>query len=649
MPKAAVQIYDLQMRRVAMLENAFTVGYETPFNGLWTASFSLPASDPKNAECKPLYFVELYEGDERLDLFRIMPNTARRSSDGATITYDCEHVLATLIDDVLFQYHTIGNLGVYTEDVLSYVLSKQVTTRWQLGNVQFDRQFEYNWENETLLGAVISVPKPFVEEYQWTWDTTSYPWTLNLVQPSQVMEAHIRYGVNMQGIERQVDPTNICTRLYGLGWGEGINQLNFAEINNGKPYVEDATAQQAYGVISRIFVDQRFTSAETLKARCDALLEEMKTPLISYTVQATELFKLTGLQMHKFKTGKVVRVQDQELGIDIKHRVVNVRKGDIFGAPGEVEIEIANRTQDIAFSIADLANRQRIQETYAQGATNYDSHNFADNCDPKHPAVLRFWIPEETVRINKVMLSFRTEAFRGYSKAIDAAPATTSGPSSMTSSGPSTKTTTGPSTRITAGASTKVTTAAGGGVVNTDTEVQIFVPGLSSDSTASSGGHNHGIANGTQLALAGGGAVTWAAADSHSHQLYNHAHKINLQAHAHNMEHTHDIDHTHNMDHTHNIDHTHIIPSHTHDIEFGIYEGPSPNAVVVKVDGNVMNGLGTSADEFDIIPYLSKGSDGKINRGTFHEITIAPVNSLGRVVASVFTQIFASSRGGGNY
>lgn len=35
-------IYDKDMQRVAYLENAMTVGYDQPFNGLWTASFSLP-------------------------------------------------------------------------------------------------------------------------------------------------------------------------------------------------------------------------------------------------------------------------------------------------------------------------------------------------------------------------------------------------------------------------------------------------------------------------------------------------------------------------------------------------------------------------------------------------------------------------------
>jgi len=233
-----------------------------------------------------------------------------------------------------------------------------------------------------------------------------------------------------------------------------------------------------------------------------------------------------------------------------------------------------------------------------------------------------------------VLLSYECQPFRGYSKAIEAAPATTSGPS--------TRETTGPSSRETSGPSSLQTTEAGGGTIDTETSAEILVPGVSQDYTVEAGAHNHGIANGTRLALAGGGEVTFVAAQDHAHNLYNHAHEINLPPHTHGMNHTHQIDHTHGMDHTHQI------PAHSHDIEFGIYEGPTPTSVVVKVDGNVVADLGTSVSDVDIIPYLSKDDEGKINRGAWHEITITP-NNLGRIVATVNTQLFIQSRGGGNY
>lgn len=97
------QIYDRDMHRLAYLENAMSVSYTLELNSLWTASFSLPAEDPKNQYCQPLNFVELYDGVERIDLFRIIGEDLTRSDDSVTV-YSCEHALATLLNDVLFQY-----------------------------------------------------------------------------------------------------------------------------------------------------------------------------------------------------------------------------------------------------------------------------------------------------------------------------------------------------------------------------------------------------------------------------------------------------------------------------------------------------------------------------------------------------------------
>ena len=64
-----------------------------------SATFTLPLDDPKNALCTPFNFVELYDNGERVDLYRIMPKATEKSESTETITYNCEHVLATLIDD----------------------------------------------------------------------------------------------------------------------------------------------------------------------------------------------------------------------------------------------------------------------------------------------------------------------------------------------------------------------------------------------------------------------------------------------------------------------------------------------------------------------------------------------------------------------
>ena len=107
------QIFDRNMKRLAFLDNAVSVGYSLEINSLWTATFTLPADDDKNAYCQPLNFVEIFDGDERIDLFRIIGEDLERSN-GATRFYDCEHVLATLLSDVLFQYHQYGGISSTT-------------------------------------------------------------------------------------------------------------------------------------------------------------------------------------------------------------------------------------------------------------------------------------------------------------------------------------------------------------------------------------------------------------------------------------------------------------------------------------------------------------------------------------------------------
>ncbi|WP_241781656.1 phage tail spike protein [Paenibacillus sp. DMB5] len=604
-----IKVYNQSMQLMAYLQNAFGIGYEERLNEVWSASFSLPADDDKNAECLPLRYVEIFDGEERVDLFRIMPTKTQRSYDGKTITYSCEHVLATLMDDIMFQYHQVGGAGFPISSVIQYILSKQSTPRWEFDACEFDDEFEYNYENDNLISALFAVTEPLESDYMWTWDTSTTPWTLNLVRPETQPSAWIRYGKNLEGITVDEDPTQLITRIYPLGYGEGVNQLNIVDVNpTGLPYI-DADTIGEYGVIAYPYVDLSIDNAATLYAAAKSVLEQMKRPRRTYSVEGLELYRLTSDPIDKFRTGAMVRIIDEELGIDIIDRVQVRGRPDIEGAPGDVKLEIANKADSQATDTNKLASRQRISETYAQGATNIDTQNFADNCDPDHPAVLQVYVPEGTARINKLSLMYETEAFRAFSKAIAAAPATTSGPSSIE------------------------TTENGGASINTNTGQQLwnidYNYGLPEVSERT-GGHNHGIAPGTQLSTPGGGYVTFVGADNHSHGLVSHQHVFDIPAHYHEMEHTHEI------------------PEHTHEIEYGIFEGPIPSALTITVDGNTMPGGSTSGADIDIIPYLSKDANGRVQRGVWHEIKIAP-DSLGRIVASVVMQLFVQSRGGGDY
>lgn len=623
-------IYDLNMKKKAILENVIDAGYEQKHNELWTAHFSLPMNDPKNEECLPLRYVEIYDENERVELFRITPFTLEKEASGI-ITYQCEHVLVTLIDDVLFQYHEIGGTGVFTTDVIEYILNQQTNVRWQLGTIEFNRQFLYSWENENLLSSLFSVAKPFLEDYVWTFDTTVYPFKINLVSVSDRVKSYVRYTKNQIGIIKETDPTELCTRLYCLGYGEGVNQLNIKGINNNLPYI-DAPTISKYGIVSKVFVDRRLESEERLKATGEAVLNELQEPRITYTVNGVDLHQLTNDPVDKFQVSTFTRVIDTELNENVKSMILRKSKPNFISEPWNVQIEIANKSKDIASSISDLADRTRINEVYSQGATNLDSHDFTDNCDPSNPATIRFYIPGETIRINKMSLNYQSSSFRAFSKAIEGG----GGVSTTTESGG------GSSQTSSSGGSLSTTTESGGATITTSDNTQISSGSVqTADDETNIGKHNHGITPGTLLATSGGGYVTWTPSGAHNHG--SHSHNITLSSHRHNIyipSHQHSVQ---IPSHSHNI----TIPNHTHNIEYGIFNGPSPTSVTVRVDGNLISGLGTNESEVNIIPYLSKDSGGKVTRG-WHEITITP-NDLGRIEASVISQFFVQSRGGGDY
>ena len=626
-----VRIVNASGKRLAILENAFGVGYEISTNRLATAWFSLPANDPKVEFCQPLSYVEIIENGQRVELFRILPSELTKG-ETSVIRYDCEHVLATLIDDVMFRYHEIGGTGIFTTAVINYVLSKQTVTRWVLDVNQFSRQFLYKWENENLLGSLFSIPNRFLEPYEWTYDTTVYPWKLSLKKVSTTPKSYVRYRKNLLGIRKNVDSTQLCTRLYPLGYGEGVNQLDIKSVNNNLPYLTGSTVGQ-YGIISRIWVDRRFEDAQSLKETAQAMLNELQTPYTTYEIEAADISEITDDSVDKFVPGTYTRVIDEEIGEDIQAPILTVRKDDLDDV-ATTQIIIANKPLDVAQSIADLADRQRINEVYSQGATNLDSKDFSDNCDPSNPATIEFFIPEETVRINKMELNMRTEAFRAFSKAVGGG-----GVTGLTSS----------TTVATINTSSD---GGGGGATSDNREVEI---NTSSDGGGTSTSSAPGTWSLSPTQFLPADFMDLAGDPPHSHSMYSvkHNHSVTIPDHQHTVtssQHQHEFtipDHQHTVT-SEEHDHDFTIPDHLHDIEYGIFQSfDLPTQITLKVDGNTVPGTDLNRNQLNIIPYLAKDGGGRILRG-WHTITATP-NNLARIVISMTSQIFVQSRGGGNF
>ena len=178
------------------------------------------------------------------------------------------------------------------------------------------------------------------------------------------------YGKDLTQIKRDIDSGDVITRLYG--WGKGIEQTNdqgeatggysrkisFADVNNGKPYVQDDQALANWGIPgpdgtrhhSEASVD--FPDCEDPKELLNltkAALKTRATPVVSYTADVTALGQ-AGYSAEGADVGDSVQIIDTS-----------------FAAPLRLEGRILQIEEDLAGSLADTKiTLGNIRQSYTQ-------------------------------------------------------------------------------------------------------------------------------------------------------------------------------------------------------------------------------------------------------------------------------------------
>lgn len=688
-----IEIFDRQRRRVAIAENAHSVSEQQRINSIWHLNFSLPYKDLKNEYCKPFHYVRLNGGE----LYRIMPEDLVVDESGS-VAYQCEHVLATMIDNILFGYHVVGNLGTYTSDAIEYVLAHQLVKNWVLDECDYRNQFEYGWEQESLLSALFSIATPLRGPYIWQTNTSVYPWRLSLkrLDVTGRPEMYVRRQHNMTSYHRRKNPQNIVTRLYPLGYGEGVNQLGIGSVNSGVPYLQSPkTITDKYGIIERVWIDRRYEDPASLKAAAEAMLQEIQEPAVSYAVGYQEM---SASDFDKAAIGKRVRIVYPEIKDSVDTFITEIKRD--FEDMERSALVVANRETSIAASLADMADRQRIEQAYAQGATQIYSQTLQANCDHASGAVMDFFIPAEMRIINKVLAKVRMGRFRAYSQSTQSADSkvitsTTSDDETRTSSsgggtkatssdGGATKTTSsdGGETRTTSssGGDSQTTSGGGGGGIATSSS------GGGSSSTSGGGGGSTTDTGNSGINVVYGDAQT-EVSEGHTHMFRSviaHQHRVTLQDHVHMIDvptHSHDVNipaHSHNVtipshrhevsipnhrhevtipNHRHEVtirDHSHTltipghshkvtVPSHAHSITPGIFQFGNPQKFDLYINGTKKAAFSGKTAELDITDLLV-GSDNKIPRGSWLSLEIRP-DSLAYISIDLIIQGFVQSRG----
>lgn len=142
----------------------------------------------------------------------------------------------------------------------------------------------------------------------------------------------IELSVNLRSISRKVDPTEMITVLKPLG--EHLEQeddntdasdprLTIASVNNGSPYLRDEAKIAQFGVRVAAQVWDDVSVPANLKSKGQNFLQNQKTALVQYQVDAVDLAPLK-LTIDCFKCGWWYETYNPLMGIDEALRVVGL-------------------------------------------------------------------------------------------------------------------------------------------------------------------------------------------------------------------------------------------------------------------------------------------------------------------------------------
>lgn len=253
-------------------------------------------------------------------------------------------------------------------------------TRWTVGTVEtgtITGTADLSFYHCTVLDAVQKTADTYGLEVQTEYqpDPTGNQIgqrTIHLLEHrgSTNTTKRFEYGKDLTQIKRDIDSGDVITRLYG--WGKGIEQTNdqgeatggyshkisFADVNNGKPYIQDDNALANWGIVgadgtkhhSEASVD--FPDCEDPKELLNltkAALKIRTTPTVSYTADVTALGQ-AGYDPEGTDVGDSVQIIDTS-----------------FATPLRLEGRILQIEEDLAGSLADTKiTLGNIRQTYTQ-------------------------------------------------------------------------------------------------------------------------------------------------------------------------------------------------------------------------------------------------------------------------------------------
>ena len=213
-----------------------------------------------------------------------------------------------------------------TEKTLSYVLGQLIlyATGWTCTNasaITISRSIELS-ENVNILDVLSMCADIYGCQFQF--DNVSKTIDVIKYEINEATGTYFTDELNLKDISFKGDSTDFCTRLIGYGKkNEDTGEyLTFASLNGGKNYVENYDYSNK--IITKAFVDERFTDAVSLRDEAIERLKLLAIPQRSYECSVVDLAKINPEfeDILNIAMYDIVTLIDRRRNTRINHRVM---------------------------------------------------------------------------------------------------------------------------------------------------------------------------------------------------------------------------------------------------------------------------------------------------------------------------------------
>lgn len=320
----------------AVLENAYDIIVTGEINGEDTLSFKIPYRDSKRVHIDSEKKIQIVD-----DIYKVRTVTDSKDTEGNSVTeVYAEAEFYDLTFSVRKEERTFE--AEYAETAMAYALAG---TEWSVGTVNVRTKRTWTSSENNALSILRNVAD--LHGGDLVFDCPNRLVHLLTVNGKD-SGALFAYRKNMKSIQRVVDTRSLVTRLYAVG----ADGLTFADINGGKPYVEDFTYTNEIRIST---LDcSSFTNPYQMKEYTEMRLAQYAKPTISYVLNAMDLSVLTGYEHEAWELGDYVRVEDKELGISVTTRIV--RREYNLQEPWNTVLELSTTLKNLGSSASQWDN-----------------------------------------------------------------------------------------------------------------------------------------------------------------------------------------------------------------------------------------------------------------------------------------------------